>query len=108
MGPEAGSAAPGQGEGLKGGRALALQLAARPPQLSLLAPCRGCRRDIKAIVEGPPAKLIESVAERIAARILEGHPAVTAVRVGVHKPQVAVRGVVGSLGVEIERLRGQP
>ncbi len=64
------------------------------------------RRDIKAIVEGPPHKLIESVAERIAQQILEGHPLVHSVQVGVHKPQVAVSGVVKSLGIEITRVRG--
>lgn len=62
-------------------------------------------RDIKSIVEGPPCQLIESVAERIAQRILEGHPAVHAVQVGVQKPHVAVSGVVQSLGIEITRQR---
>ena len=69
-------------------------------------PLLGCR-DIKAIVEGPPHKLIESVAEQIAQRILRGHPSVAAVTVGVHKPQVAVSGVVQSLGIEITRQRQQ-
>lgn len=68
-------------------------------------PALSACRDIKAIVEGPPAQLIESVAERIAERILAGHPLVTAVRVGVRKPHVAVSGVVQSLGVEVMRLR---
>ncbi len=62
-------------------------------------------RDIKEIVEGPPHKLVETVAEKIAAKILEGHPSVQCVRVGIHKPQVAVSGVVESLGVEITRRR---
>lgn len=63
------------------------------------------RRDIKDIVEGPPQQLIEAVAERIAERVLREHPTVAAVTVGVAKPQVAVPGVVRSLGVEITRRR---
>ena len=56
-------------------------------------------------MEGPPQQLIETVAERIAGRVLHAHPAVEAVTVGVAKPHVAVGGVVQSLGVEITRRR---
>lgn len=69
---------------------------ARPPTV---------RRDIREIVEGPPQQLIEAVAERIADRVLQEHPSVAAVTVGVAKPHVAVAGVVRSLGVEITRRR---
>ena len=62
-------------------------------------------RDIRAIVEGPPQQLIESVAERIAQQVLAGHPRVSEVQVAVHKPQVAVSGVVASLGVQVTRSR---
>jgi dihydroneopterin aldolase len=54
-------------------------------------------------VEGPPQQLIEAVAERIAGKVLGDHPGVAAVTVAVSKPQVAVSGVVQSLGVEITR-----
>lgn len=63
------------------------------------------RRDIRGIVEGPPAQLIEAVAERIAAQLLRGYPSVAAVTVGVAKPHVAVGGVLQSLGVEVTRRR---
>lgn len=63
------------------------------------------RRSIREIVEGPPAQLIEAVAERIAGRVLAEHPGVAAVTVGVAKPHVAVSGVVHSLGVEVTRRR---
>ncbi len=56
-------------------------------------------------MEGPPQQLIEAVAERIAGRVLGEHPGVAAVTVRVAKPQVAVPGVVHSLGVEITRRR---
>lgn len=71
------------------------------------APTPRCR-EIKSVVEGPPQQLIETVAERVAERILEAHPLVRAVRVGVHKPHVAVSGVVESLGIEISREREPP
>ena len=60
--------------------------------------------DVKRIVEGAPAKLIETVAERIAARILGGY-AVSAVRVRVRKPDVPIAAALDSVGVEIERRR---
>jgi dihydroneopterin aldolase len=56
-------------------------------------------------VEGPPQQLIEAVAERIAGTVLRGHPAVSAITVAVSKPQVAVSGVLQSLGVEVTRRR---
>lgn len=57
---------------------------------------------IRNIVEGKPYNLIEAVAETIAATILE-EDKVKSVTVRIQKPQVAVPGVVESLGVEIRR-----
>lgn len=57
------------------------------------------------MVEGPPARLIEAVAERIAGRVLQEHPGVAAITVAVSKPHVPVPGVMQSLGVEITRRR---
>jgi len=63
-------------------------------------------RRAKEIVEGPPAGLTETVAERIAAAVLEEHPPVEAVRVKVGKPNVRLGDTVltGS-AVEITRRR---
>jgi dihydroneopterin aldolase len=60
----------------------------------------------RAIVEGPPLKLTEAVAERIAAAVLAEHPAVQAVEVRVRKPNVRLGDTVldGSV-VEIMRRR---
>jgi dihydroneopterin aldolase len=58
--------------------------------------------DVRKIVEGPPLKLIEAVAERIAARILGGY-AVRSVRVRVRKPDVPIPAVLEFVAVEIER-----
>lgn len=61
---------------------------------------------MKEIVEGPPRKLLEKVAELIASTTLDKYPQVSAVRVQVGKPHVAVQGSVDYLGVEIIRHRG--
>jgi dihydroneopterin aldolase len=63
-------------------------------------------RQTRAIVEGPPLRLTEAVAERIAAAVLEHHTLVQAVRVKVRKPHVRLGPTVlhGS-AVEIVRDR---
>ena len=62
---------------------------------------------VKEIVEGPPAGLTETVAERIAAAVLEDHPAVEAVRIKVAKPHVRLDDtVLAGSAVEILRRRG--
>jgi 7,8-dihydroneopterin aldolase/epimerase/oxygenase len=63
-------------------------------------------RRVREIVEGPPAGLTETVAERIAASVLEEHPVVEAVRVKVAKPHVRLDGtVLSASAVEILRRR---
>ena len=61
----------------------------------------------REIVEGEPVNLTETVAERIAAAVLEDHPAVEAVRVKVAKPHVRLDDtVLAGSAVEILRRRG--
>ena len=63
-------------------------------------------RRAKEIVEGPPVALTETVAERIAAAVLEEHPPVDAVRVKVKKPNVRLGDtVLAGSAVEITRRR---
>jgi dihydroneopterin aldolase len=63
-------------------------------------------RRAKEIVEGPPVNLTETVAERIAAAVLEEHPAVEGVRVKVAKPHVGLGDtVLAGSAVEISRRR---
>ena len=63
-------------------------------------------RRTKEIVEGPPVNLTETVAERIAAAVLEEHPPVEAVRVKVAKPHVGLGDtVLAGSAVEISRRR---
>jgi dihydroneopterin aldolase len=60
----------------------------------------------RAIVEGPPVRLTETVAERIAAGVLETQPLVEVVRVKVTKPNVRLDDtVLAGSAVEIVRWR---
>lgn len=59
----------------------------------------------KSVVEGPSQNLLESVAQLIATATLNNHSQITAVRVVVGKPHVAVPGPLDYLGVEIMRYR---
>lgn len=61
---------------------------------------------VREVVTGAPCNLIETVAERVAARILGDHPRVESVEVRVRKPEVPIPGsVLGSAEVCIERRR---
>ncbi|XP_062194725.1 dihydroneopterin aldolase 2-like isoform X2 [Phragmites australis] len=62
-------------------------------------------RIVKDVVEGPSQNLLESVAHRIASATLLKFPQISAVRVEVGKPHVAVQGIINYLGVEILRYR---
>ena len=63
-------------------------------------------RRAKEIVEGPPADLVETVAERIAAAVLEDQPLVQEIRVKVAKPHVRLGGTaLPRAAVEILRRR---
>lgn len=56
----------------------------------------------REVVEGEHCELIESLAERIAARVLQ-HDQVTQTEVTVSKPRAPVNGIVGNAGVRITR-----
>jgi 7,8-dihydroneopterin aldolase/epimerase/oxygenase len=63
---------------------------------------------IQAIVEGPPRRLLEAVAEEIAATLLAGFPAQT-ITVTIRKPAPPLRGaMLRAAGVRIQRERGAP
>ena len=53
---------------------------------------------IQDIVEGEPCKLIEAVAERIADDVFKTHSLVNDIEIRIQKPQVAVTGILDSLG----------
>ena len=63
-------------------------------------------RAVKAVMEGEPRNLLESVAGTIAGAVLERHLKVGAVRVRVQKPRPPIKGsVIEVAAVEIYRSR---
>lgn len=60
---------------------------------------------VAAIVSGEPVDLIETLAARIAERVLE-FPLVEAVTVTVHKPQAPLPHPVGDVAFSTKRQRG--
>lgn len=62
-------------------------------------------RIVKEVVEGAPHNLLESVAHHIALNTFTKFPQISAVRVKVGKPHVAVHGQLDYLGIEIFRSR---
>jgi dihydroneopterin aldolase len=63
-------------------------------------------RAARAIIEGGPYDLIETVAERIAAAVLAADEAVEDARVTVRKPEVPMKGsILRAVGVEVYRTR---
>jgi dihydroneopterin aldolase len=78
--------------------------AGRADDLTMTVDYGAVLADVREIVEGPPFKLIEAVAERIAATILARN-VVDAVRVRVRKPDVPIAATLEYVGVEITRRR---
>ncbi len=64
---------------------------------------------VRAVVEGTPRNLIETVAEEIAASLLADFPRVVTVTVTIRKPEVALKGaILDATGVRIRRARIGP
>ncbi|WP_435737050.1 2-amino-4-hydroxy-6-hydroxymethyldihydropteridine diphosphokinase [Cellulosimicrobium sp. PMB13] len=78
--------------------------AARGDDLADTVSYAGVAEDVVAVLEGSPADLVETVAERIAATILT-HPDVVAVDVAVHKPQAPITVPFEDVEVVIRRDR---
>jgi 7,8-dihydroneopterin aldolase/epimerase/oxygenase len=62
---------------------------------------------IRAIMEGEPVQLIETLAERVAAKLLAEFVSVQQVRVKVTKPNPPIHGPLAGVAVEILRERAQ-
>ena len=58
---------------------------------------------VRAVLDGPPVALIETLAERIATGLLERFTRLDAVVVRVRKPEVRLAAPVAHAGVEIRR-----
>ena len=64
---------------------------------------------VRAIVEGTPRNLIETVAEEIAAALLAEFPSARSATVTVRKPEAALKGaILDAAGVRIHRTRDEP
>lgn len=86
-----------------------LRAAGLSDDLSLTVDYSEVYRQAREIVEGPPFGLTETVAERIAAAVLERHALVESVRVKVSKPNVRLDDtVLAGSAVEIVRRRQSP
>ncbi len=83
-----------------------LRAAGRADDLARTINYSAVYRRVRTIVEGPPRRLIEAVAEEVAAALLAEFPA-EAVTVTVRKPEVALKGAfLGAAGVRIRRAKG--
>jgi dihydroneopterin aldolase len=60
----------------------------------------------KSVVEGPPRRLIETVAVDLAREVLLCNPRVDTVAVTLRKPQVPIHGILAYAAVEVTRNRG--
>lgn len=63
---------------------------------------------VKGIVIGEPFKLLEALAERIAASLLDEYLFIEEILVRVYKPQAPINGVLSHVAVEIRRFRDVP
>lgn len=61
--------------------------------------------EVVALVTGTRVKLIETLAERIAARLFEEFAKIAALRITIRKPHAAIAHKLDSVGVEIIRVR---
>lgn len=83
-----------------------LQLAAVSDDITRTVSYSDLFRITQSVVEGTPRALIESLAESIAAAILDQFPAIDEVVVTVRKPAAPIQGsVLGGVGVRIRRGR---
>jgi dihydroneopterin aldolase len=60
---------------------------------------------IREIMDGEPVQLLETLAERIAASLLEHYPPLLEVQVKVTKPSPPIKGPMSGVAVEIVRGR---
>ncbi len=82
-----------------------LRKAARADDLALTVNYGDVYNRVRIVVEGPPRKLVETVAEDIAAILLREYVMIDRLRVRVEKPGAPIAGVFDTVGVEIERSR---
>lgn len=63
--------------------------------------------DVRSVVEGKPAALLETIAERIASALLEKYARLDRVRITVHKPFAPIPGRFADTSVTVRRGRAE-
>jgi dihydroneopterin aldolase len=86
---------------------LPLAEAGQTDDLNRTVDYRAVQSVVRAVIEGPSLKLVESLAETIAAGVLRAFPAVQAVEVEVVKLRPPVEFVSAGVAVRIRRSRTQ-
>lgn len=84
---------------------LPLGEAGRTDDLSYTVDYRAVHAAIRGVMEGPPRKLVEALAERVAEAVLQGFPPVQAVEVEVVKLNPPVDFASGGLAARVRRTR---
>jgi dihydroneopterin aldolase len=84
---------------------MSLAAAGRADDLDLTVDYRLVHEVVRQVMEGPPRKLVETLAEEIATNLLRGFPVVQAVGIEVAKPNPPVDFAGGGLFVRIRRTR---
>lgn len=82
---------------------LPLQSAGQKDDLNLTINYAEVQQDIKCIVSGESVNLVETVAERIASRLLGKYELLQRVTICVHKPQAPIEGSFRDVQVKITR-----
>lgn len=85
---------------------LDLRAAGRTDDLSRTINYAAVFQVVRAVVEGPPLKLIEAVAEQTAARILSEFHGIEQVCVRVHKQRAPIPGSFADVYCEVVRGHG--
>jgi dihydroneopterin aldolase len=84
---------------------LPLAEAGRSDNLAQAVDYRAVHDVIRGVMEGPPRKLVEALAERVAAAVLGAFPLVHAVEIEVVKLNPPVDFASGGLAVRLRRTR---
>lgn len=64
-------------------------------------------KQVQAIVEGPPYKLVETIAQKISDRLLHVYPSLISCQVKVIKPDPPIPGHYHSVAIELKRQRNE-
>jgi len=81
--------------------------AAKHDDIALAVDYAKVHSTIKAVVEGTPQQLIETVAEKAAAAVLSQHAHVSAISICIKKPAAPIDGTFDYVAVNIYRNRNR-